>query len=698
MSHPYLKRIVSPRSIAFVGANDKVNSGARAMKMALALGFEGAIYPVNPNYESVQGLRCYPRLDSLPEIPDLAVVSAPGAHALDLLDQAEKAGVKAALFFASGFTDEGTPEGRARNEHLLTVARRSDMAIGGPNCMGVMSLKRRFNASFVSTPGLLKAGGISIVSQSGGLINAFVELGFARDLGFNYLISTGNEAVMETADYLDWLADDPDTKVIISTLEAVKTGARYRAALARACRVKPVVVVKLGRTEEGKQATIAHTGNLAGDDATFAALCRQCGASLVDTLDEALETAALFDSVPLPKGKNVVIFSTSGGATGLTTDLGVRRGLHFPPLSPETNAAMQRIFEAKKPFINPFDVGSSPLLLKGDNATQCVETLLADDAVDVIACVLIINRDIGKRTGIFDQLRPIALRAEKPILLMPEMTLHWREKPPGDGLYVAGALNDGLTAIRALVDYGDFRRRAEETIAPEPARLMIERPPGQRLLTEYESKQILAQAGLPTTREALTKTANEAAAAAERIGFPVALKLQSPDLTHKSDVGGVRLKLASAEAVRGAFTELSEIGAAQKGARIDGVLVQEMVAGVEMMLGMKRDPIFGPVVVVSPGGVFVELFESAAAIALPPFGQATSEGLVAQSQPMMKLLDGFRGAPPADRAAFIKLIDTFAAFVLALPEHVVAIDLNPVMVLPEGRGVRIVDARIEFSQ
>ena len=701
MTHPNLGKLLNPRSIAIVGPNDKGNPGARALQNTINVGFDGAIYPVNPNYETIEGRKCYPSLAALPEIPDLVVSAVPVAGAMQVVRDAEAVGAPSMVLFCDGFIDIGTDEGIQRTNELKAIAERKGMAVQGPNCMGSMSLRHRFSSTFGKPPQSIKAGGISIVSQSGGLINAFLELGNARALGFNYLISGGNEAVVNAADYLEWLTNDSETQVIICIVEGVKDGARFRAALERAAREKPVVVLKLGRSEPGQHATIAHTGSLAGSGEIFAALCEQSGASLVDTVDQALETAALFMRVRLPRGDKVVIFSTSGGATVLTTDLAAKLDLRFPPLPEAINIEMQHIFEVEKNFINPFDVTAQPRLARGNNMTRCLETLLADDTFDLIGCVLIIQREGGSNDKLLDQVRTVASTASKPIILFPEATMHWHEKPIDPGVHVASSLSDGLAALSALVKRVAFFR--ERSGAPHDDRskapLTSWPDPRRQVLTEFESKRLLADAGLPITREELARSADEAVAAARRIGFPVALKLQSPDLMHKSDVGGLALGLAHEEDVRQAFQSLiSEIAARSPNASIDGVLVQEMVSGgIEILVGMKRDPVFGPVVLVSPGGIFVELFEGAAQVRLPPLRSHEVEHMLRRSGAIEKLLGGFRGHPPADRMALVNFIADFSRFVEGLSDDIVAIDLNPVMVLPKGRGVKIVDAAIEHA-
>lgn len=699
MTHPNLAKLLSPRSVAIVGPNDKGNPGARALQNIINVGFAGAIYPVNPNYETLDGRKCYPSLAALPEVPDLVVSAVPVAGAMKVVHDAEAIGAPSMVLFCDGFIDLGTAEGMRRTDQLKAVAERTGMAVQGPNCMGAMSLQHRFSSTFGKPPQAIKAGGISIVSQSGGLINAFLELGNSRALGFNYLISGGNEAVVNAADYLEWLARDPQTQVIINIVEGVKDGKRYRAALGHAARAKPVVVLKLGRSAPGQRATIAHTGSLAGSDAIFATLCAQSGATLVETVDAALETAAMFTRVPPPRGDNVVIFSTSGGATVLTTDLAAKIGLRFPPLPEATNLEMQKIFEVEKDFINPFDVTAQPRLARGNNMTRCLETLLADETFDLIGCVLIIQREEGGgNQKLLEQVRVVAKTAGKPIILFPEATMHWKEEPVDPGVHVASSLSDGLIALGGLMRRAEFLRKRAPTAGDRPQVALTVWPDHRhQVLTEFESKRMLAAAGMPVTREQLTRSADDAVAAASRIGFPVALKVQSPDLMHKSDIGGLTLGLTSEGEVRRAFQNLiSEIGARAPGAAIDGVLVQEMVSGgVELLVGMKRDPAFGPVVVLSHGGIFVELFEGAAQMRLTPLGVDDAEEMVRGSDAIEKLLAGFRGRPPADRSALVKFIADFGRFVEGLSDDIVAVDLNPVMVLPQGRGVTIVDAAVE---
>ena len=368
-------------------------------------------------------------------------------------------------------------------------------------------------------------------------------------------------------------------------------------------------------------------------------------------------------------------------------------------MQPHTNERLQSIYASPRPFINPFDVGSYPLMAKGDNMTKTMQVLAEDDSVHMMACVMVVQRDLkGNRSGVFDQVRSFVANCSKPFVIIPEATLHWRDVPPDLGTHVAASLHDGLIGLRALSDYADFRRRLS-TRAPAMAgsAVKLSRRPGRSVLTEYESKQALSSAGLPVTREELAVTVEEGLSAAERIGYPVALKIQSPELMHKTEAGGVVLEIRDADSLRELFRRLLDSAAAKEAGGIDGVLVQEMVAdSIEVLVGMYRDPTFGPVVVVSPGGVLAELAGDAARLALAPFDEQGADELLASAPIVERLLAGFRGRPKADRPALVRMLAQFSQFVAALDPAVVAVDLNPVGVLSEGRGVQIMDASIEL--
>jgi acetyltransferase len=701
--------LLRPRAMALVGVSPRGGVGVKILETGQRSGFRCPIWPVNANYAEINGTRCYPSLANLPERPDCVVVSIPADAVHGVLAEAAGLGIPSAIVIAEGFADAGTDEGRERQRRLGEFARSAGMAVVGPNCMGIASLAQNFAATMMDIPGTSTAGGISVVSQSGGLLNAIAELSANRGIGLNYLISSGNEAALEMADYIAFLADDPATRVICAIMEGTRDGRRFRAAVEDAARKKPLVVLKLGRSSAGQRATLAHTGTLAGRHEAFMALFRQNGIAAVDSIDALVETAALFDLAPSPRGERVAMMTVSGGGTSLIADLGAAAGLCFPPLSETTNARLQAILGVERPFGNPIDTVGLTRLRQAGNIGAVIAALLEDGAIDVIALVLVMRADGSTaHNELVDAMAEAATAAatRKPLMILSFManslTRHWRGFSRERGLPLIEDLECGVRAVRHLVDHAAFRRSAKgrsSTCRPSTAVATPVRPahlelPARKILTEVESKKILAAAGLPVTRETLARNPAEAVRIAAELGGAVALKIQSADIPHKSDIGGVHLGARTAVEVEAAARQVLDNAARDApDAAIDGLLVQEMVEGVEFVLGMTYDEQFGPLIVCGAGGVTVEVFKDAAVL-LPPFSaedvRAALGGLKAS-----RLLDGFRGAPARDVEALVECGVKFCDFVVATDGLFAAIDLNPVIVGPVGHGVRIADALIE---
>ena len=695
-----LEALLKPRSAAVVGASPRANVGGRMFRNMIRCGFAGSLYPVNPGYKEVDGAACYPDMDALPAVPDCVVLAVPYTNVFEPLEAAARRGVRAAVIVAEGFADAATDEGRARQARLALLAADHGMAISGPNSMGLIGLKAGLGAAFTTLPDGLVTGGVSLVSQSGGLLNATIELGHNRTIGFNYLLSGGNEAVVTSADYIDWLADDPGTSVIMNILEGARDGRRYREAIARAVRKKPVVLLKLGRTDAGRAAALAHTGSLAGDNAAYEALARDYPIALVRTIDEMIETAKLFDRIKRPSGDRVFLFSVSGGATVLAGDLARDAGINLPPMGDATNAALQEILEVDHPFQNPMDVVGAPRLAKGDNLTRCLEVLLADDDFDAIAFVMVAQRTITQSHQIMhDQYEAVMARTPKssgkPIVMISEMNWQPAERPAIDAPYIAGTLDHGLRALKRLIDLAAYQNNSGSLagsatlLAPLDLRIA-----GDTALGEGDCTAILEANGLPFARQALAANAGDAVEKAGEIGFPVALKIASPDIAHKTELDGIRLNLTDKAAVKSAHDDLLDsVSIKMPEARIDGVLVQEMVAGgLEMILGMVLDPQFGPLMIVGAGGILTELIEDRA-VGFAPLSRAQAAAMI-DSLRIARLLDGWRGGVKLDRDALADALVTLSHFAARTDGQIAAIDLNPVMVLPTGQGVRIVDALI----
>ncbi|HEY6255216.1 MAG TPA: CoA-binding protein, partial [Xanthobacteraceae bacterium] len=467
-----VRALLRPRAIALVGVSPKGGAGARILESNARFARAVPTWPVNPNYAEIGGQRCYRALADLPERPDCVVVSVPADAVLGVVGEAIAAGIPGAFIISEGFADAANDAGRGLQARLVELTRAAGMAVAGPNCMGIASLQYGFAATMADLPAQATAGGISLVSQSGGLLNAFAELTANRGIGINYLVSSGNEAGLEMADYIAYLADDPATRVIACIMEGAKDGRRFRAAVEAAVRRKPMVVLKLGRSEFGQRATLAHTGTLAGRHEAFAALFRQNGVALVDSVDALVETAALFDLAPLPRGDRVLMMTVSGGATSLIGDLGEAAGINFPAIGETTNRRIQEILGVERAFGNPLDTVGLPRLRRDGKISQVLRALLDDDGIDLIALVLGMRADgWDSHQELVDRLAAAAREAEKPVLLVSFMsnslTRHWRGYGRANGLPLVEDLECGLKSIRHLVDYAAFRARSAEPRPPD---------------------------------------------------------------------------------------------------------------------------------------------------------------------------------------------------------------------------------------
>lgn len=697
-----LQALLRPGSVAVVGASPRAGTGGRILGNVLASGFQGAVYPVNPNYAEVRGRPCFPSIGSLPEVPDCVVVALPASRVLGVVEEAVAAGVPAGIVVAEGFSDGDTAAGRRRQQELQRLAASGGMAVTGPCCMGVASLRYGFANSYFSIPQDAVPGGVSLISQSGGLTNAVTELGASRNVGFNYLISSGNEAVVEMADYIEYLADDPGTRVIAGIMEGARDGARLRRVLASATRKKPVVILKLGRTESGRRAAVAHTGTLAGRQEAYAALFRETGVAPVDSLDELVETAGLFLHACLPAGERVVFLTISGGATALISDVNAVAGLQCPDLSEAASAKLGEILGVEdRPFHNPIDTVGMPRVEQGNNLSAVLETLLNDEGIDLVGLALSMKRTHApNQRKLLDQVAACARTAKKPLFVLSlvsnGLTGDCRTFSAETGVPMLEDVAGGMKALRRLVDYAAFRRREKRVRAP--AASVDFQPPGAAgALTEHDSKQLLARVGIPVTREALAATPGQAFELAAGLGLPVALKVQSPDVPHKSDAGGVHLGAATAEEVATAYHRVvRNVKAVHPDARIDGVLVQEMVSdGLEVIVGMVHDPQFGPLVMLGLGGIYVEVFRDAA-FRLPPLDEEDVREMLAELRGGT-LLSGLRGGKPRDVDALVQCVVRFGDFVAGNAGRFTAVEMNPVMVRPQGHGVAVADALITVS-
>lgn len=689
-----LDALFRPRSIAVIGASaEPAKIGGRPVFNLRHFGYEGAIHPVNLRVAEVQGLRAYPAIGQVPGPVDLAVLAIPAAGVAAALAECAAAGVRAAIVFSSGFAEIGKG-GAAAQAALATAAQRAGIRLLGPNCLGLMNVGLRAICTFGQGPnqGLPDpagpGGGMSIVSQSGAFGTFTFVIAKERGLPVNIWVSTGNEADVDFADCVEWLAGDDQTAVIMGYMEGCRDGPKLRAALATARRAgKPVIVMKVGRTALGAAAVQSHTAALAGTDAVFDAVFRQDGAYRASTVDEFFDVGYACLAGYRPRGSRLGIITMSGGAGVLMADTAADAGLQLP----EVPAAAQAEMLAIVPYAavrNPVDVTGQ---IANDQALfgRFGEVLLRQGCFDAVAgfhAVSGLDEVSGPAVvGSWRTLR--ASHPGLPIFLAMKITEARRRELEVLRIPV---FEEPTRMIRAIAALRRLGAGTEDKQAVPPARDTLP----QRAMTEAEGADWLSRAGIPVAPGRVTADEREAVAAAEAVGYPVVLKIVSPDIAHKSDVGGVALDLRDAGAVAAAWRGINDnVRRARPEAAIKGVLVAPMLrGGVEMVVGVQADPVFGPVVMLGMGGVLVEVLKDVA-FRVAPFGVATAYAMIAELRGAA-LLDGVRGQPACDRDALAGALVCLAGFAAAQAGHFSSIEINPLLVRPAGQGVMGLDALI----
>ncbi|SEB42996.1 acetate--CoA ligase family protein [Rhodococcus jostii] len=695
-----IARLMAPRSIAILGCSEN-NAGGTALQNLLANGYKGRIYPVHPAHDSVAGLDAYPTLESIPADVDCCIIALRAELVPDAIDQLHAKGISAAVIFASGFGELGE-HGNAIQADLSRKLAEYGIAACGPNCLGVLSFEHHTAMYYAGIDLEGRRGPIGFVSHSGSSCIAVTNAD--RGTGFSYVISCGNEAGLSVADYVRFLADDPATEVIGLHLEAV----RDAAGLAEAARYaltqnKPVVVLKLGRTDAGQRTAAAHSGALATPHALAEAYFARHGMILVDSLEEFLETCELMvhlRSNP-PTSDGVAVTAVSGGMAGLSADIGTESGVRFAALTDQTRQALTHTLTAHSTPANPLDV----TLALNDPAAyrRCIEILDEDPTVGLIVVCQ------GAEPGLNEQQR--ALYA--PIGHMVADLSATIRTPIVSFSPVAGGLEPtfnrllrsagvahlmgAVASLKAVRNGVAWCRGREQSLVPPhtsiaaPTRLPLG---DQKTLSEHRGKQLLASYGIATPKEIMVNSASEAAEAADQLGYPVVLKVDTPDITHKTDAGIVALGLTTSTQVRDAYTTIVENAHRYApGARINGVSVQELVRpGIEMMIGVKNDPMLGPAVVVGAGGIYTEILNDVA-VRLAPITPQQAEDMITSLR-SYPLLRGARGTAPADVKALTDAVHAVGALAWHYRDEIEELDINPAVVLDEGSGLVALDALV----
>lgn len=685
-------RLLRPRSVAIVGASaDTAKLTGRPLAYLEKYGFTGDIYPVNPRYEAIGEYRCYPDIAALPQPPDAALVLLGASRVLDAVRQLAAVGTRSAIVLASGFGESG-PEGRARQEELRRAA--GAMRLLGPNTIGLVNVTEGIvlSASNALVTDEIIAGNIALVSQSGGILGSLLSRAQAAGIGFSKLIATGNECDLEVADFIDCLVDDAATKVIALYLEGLRNAKAFQAAVLRARAAgKPVVALKVGRSEAGAAAAVSHTGALAGSDAAYRAMFRQFGVIRAERYSDLLDIPLALSRGRTLKGPRVAIITSTGGAASLLADAAGTLGLETPPPDVATAAKLDALaIEGATLDRNPIDVTLAGV--RPDTFGAVLAAVTASPTYDAVAVVLGSSALREPETA-GAPLRACAAASEKPVVgfVSPDAPQLIRALNLA-GVPTFAAPESCAAALAALRATGRVAPSAGEA-APAPVTThdigSLLRPGA---LNEAESKRLFGHFGIPVTREIVARTPNEAAAAAKTFGGNVVVKALSRDLLHKSDAGVVAVDVAAADVAQ-VCSAMAGRFAAAKGAKPEGFLVQELVrGGLELILGCHQDSQLGPVILLGMGGVAAELYRDTT-LRLAPVSRSEAHAMIDDLK-TAPLLKGYRGRPEADIEALAGAIVAFSDMVMTLGGDLQEAEINPLFVLPRGRGVVAADGVI----
>ncbi len=676
--------LLRPKSIAIIGASDKGGGGwSKAIYDNLAFcGFPAKIYLVNPQRDELWGERVYPGFAALPEPVDLALAIIPAPAIPETLAEGAAHGLKCALIYAARFGEGGDAEGEARAAAVRALCERHGLRVSGPNCMGSVALREKLLLYPAPRVRGLPVGEVGVVFQSGGTFQFWLQHAATRGLAFSYAVSSGNELDLDLADYINFMVEDEGTRIVACMVEGVRRPDALMAAAEKALAAKkPILVVKLGRSARGSAAAATHTGALAGDDRVFDAVCRKYGIVRCPTLDDLIEGCLAFGQGRLPQGKRVAIAGYSGGAKGLLLDYGAEQGIEFARFAPETEAALASHMDPGLPAENPLDVGANSGVVAPKFAAAC-RAVATDPNVDmfIMQGQLPFTADEPYSLAPFQE--TMAATA-KPVLAYgrtaQNVTDAGRDFQNAAGVPFIQGLPETLRAASALISYAEALERPPAPLpAPRDAAGALDGAALGRLLAGY---------GATLPRSARAKTPEEAAERAAEIGFPVAVKIDAAGL-HKTELGGVALGLRDADAVREAAAAM----AARLPAAIDGFLIQEMVAGLELLVGVREDAQYGPVMVAGLGGVLTEVMDDVA-VRLLPVDEAGAEEML-RALKGAALLNAFRGRPARDVAAAARAMAGLAALYLDHRDRLAEIEINPLMVLAAAEGVRAVDLRV----
>lgn len=695
------EKLFRPSSVAVVGASSDPNKvGYAVLSNIINGGFEGKIYPINPKTDSILGLSCHKSLTEISEPIDFAVVIVKRDAVLSVLKDCAAKSIGSIVVITAGFSETGA-EGKKIQQEIARLIRRNKITMVGPNCLGVINPWHKLNASFGQSIG--EPGAIGLVSQSGALITAIQDWAQSHRIGFSILASIGNKATLDEVDFLQNLEEDPHTKVIAAYLEDITRGQEFMRVAEQVCKVKPVIILKSGKTKSGAKAASSHTGSLAGSDSAYSCAFKRCGIIRADSIEDLFDTATAFAYQPLPKGDRVVVVTNAGGPGIMTTDALETLGLTMAVLNDETKQKLAAILPAAASVHNPVDVLGDA---DGERYGQAMEILLASDDVDSMIVVLTPQK-MTDDTTTAERIVTLSKKFAKPVFtcfMGAEIVAEGVKILQENHMPQYSIPERAAKAMLNMVQYNKYKQQPLRMVE----RFAVNKNPVYKIFKSYrarnmyevgeaDAKTIMKAYNFETPPGQLATSVDEAVRFAKEIGYPLAMKISSPDILHKSDFGGVKVGLSSAGAVEDAF-ELMMLRIKRKmpDAELRGVVIEKMVtSGREVILGMKKDPQFGPMLMFGLGGIFVEVLKDVT-FSLAPITAEEAFQMIEQTK-TYKLLTGVRGHASVDIPAIVENIQRMSQLVMDFGE-IEEIDINPLKVGDEGMGATVVDARIIISK
>ena len=697
-----LESFFNPKSVAIVGASrQKSKVGYEILANMMGAGYQGEIYPVNPQADTIEGLKCYPDLESIKKVPELVIIVVPAKIVPAIMQQCAKVGTRAVIIITAGFKEVGK-EGRELEEQISQTARQAGIRVIGPNCLGVIVPANKLNASFGGD--LPAAGSIAYLSQSGALLAAIFDIANASGIGFSKLISIGNKADVGELDVIKDLSSDKDTKVIAGYLESITDGDAFVRQAEQISHIKPILLIKSGGTQAGAKAASSHTGSLAGSETAYESAFERAGIIRCDSIKQQFDYAQAFANQPLPAGPRVAVITNAGGPGIMAADSIEQRGLTFAKLNDETVRKLESELPPAANLYNPIDVLGDAL---ADRYEFALNVVLDDPNVDIVL-VLLTPQAMTEAAATAEVI--VNISRQKP--LKPILTCFLGAKKVAEGVRILregkipqyDATGSAVAAIKGMVNYVRWRSRPKRVVKMFPVNRrkvegIIERHQRQKIndIGETESKEILEAYGFVTPRGSIATSAEQAENIAKQLGFPVVLKVWSPDILHKSDVGGVRIGLENEQEVKDSFDLMMyRIPKKRPEANILGVLVQEMCkSGKEVILGMNRDPHFGPLMMFGMGGIMVEVLKDVSFYLAPLTAEEAKQMLI--NTKTYQMLKGVRGEEGVDIEAIAEGLQRLSQLVTEFPQ-IQEMDINPYVVGPEGTTPVAVDARISLGK